>query len=366
MSDFEKEQSKVERVPFFKDTNFVQDNANLDDDLSAHKQRRPHQRKILQKRQFHLFAFILLAIITVASQQQQLTSTSSLNISCTFEQQYDQAPVPLILMALGRSGSSVTWDTISTLLGSTTKASEITGGNEKKALAFFDKLSNEPAGKAWAIERLCQIQKFNMESKEDPVISGFQWKPYRATLKHELGRGALEEIAKFNDPPIKIIFLQRNPLDRLISNRRHKGRQHSGEAHCPIDDVECIDKQKEYAKGIILPTGKELFKSIKDGLNIDQLSRDYLSTIGVKHIAVSYEKLYNVKGNRTQEWERIFDFLERSPKDFPNYKDHLSMDDIESAFATAPTSLKSHKETIANYEDVNRTLTWFGWEYLLH
>ncbi len=95
---------------------------------------------------------------------------------CTFESPHSEAPVPLILMSLGRSGSSVTWNTLSTMLGSTTVAYEITGGNRTTAEQFFDDIESS-VGTNWAIKRLCQIQKRNMAKYDNPVISGFQWKP---------------------------------------------------------------------------------------------------------------------------------------------------------------------------------------------
>lgn len=87
----------------------------------------------------------------------------------------NEKPLPVILISLGRSGSSITWDTITRLTGDANIAYEITGGNRTKSLKFFNNI-NPSVGSYWAIERLCQIQT-SMISKNNTHygIIGFQW-----------------------------------------------------------------------------------------------------------------------------------------------------------------------------------------------
>ncbi len=289
------------------------------------------------------------------------------NEPCEFQKPYSSAPIPVILISLGRSGSSVTWDTMSTMLGSTTKAFEITGGNRTKAVNFFKNLTETGAGADWPIQKACIIQHWNMKRFDHPVITGFQWKPYRVTLSHEMGIAGLQAIANFTDPPIKVIFLQRNPIDRLISNIRHRGFQHTEEvpAHCAIDDEACIQRHKEHSKGTTLPTGKSLVASMKQGMNADKLCNETLTENGINFISIKYDKLYN-DNEDISEWIRIFDYLGRSPKNVKDYKHNLKMQHVVDAFAMAPTSSKSHNETIANYEEVKETLVEADLGYLLH
>ncbi len=300
-----------------------------------------------------------------SSDNQSQSNTTDKGEACTFAQPYSTAPVPVILMSLGRSGSSVTWNTLSTMLGSTTTAYEITGGNRTKAMNFFNSLGPDTTAD-WAIEKLCFIQKWNLGRYDDPGITGFQWKPYLNTLTHELGRGALERIAEYKDPPIKILYLTRNPLDRLLSNERHRGHVRSATvpAHCSAGDEECVKRHQEHSKGLILPTGNELVTSIRNAMNIDTIAADTLSTLGVPHLTVSYEKLYHSKN--AKEWIRIFDFLGRSPKHLKIYKTNLKMEHVEKAFAMAPTSIKRHEDSISNFQEVKDTLVDAGYGYLLH
>jgi len=299
------------------------------------------------------------------NQSKTTTEGHSDEEECRFAQPYSSSPVPLILMSLGRSGSSVTWNTLSTMLGSTTIAYEVTGGNRTKAMHFFENLGPDTTTD-WAINRLCSIQKRNLEEHESPVITGFQWKPYLNTLTHELGKGALEKIAVHKDPPIKILYLTRNPLDRLLSNERHRGhvRSETVPAHCSAGDEDCVKRHQQHSKGIVLPTGKELVATIRNAINIDTMAGDLLSSLGVSHITVNYEKLYNSKD--AKEWIRILDFLGRSPKHLKTYKKNLKMKNVERSFAMAATSPKHHEDSIANFQEVKETLLGAGYGHLLH
>lgn len=130
---------------------------------------------------------------------------------CKFQ---DKGSQPAVLMALGRSGSSVTWDTLSRLSGDGTIAHEITGGNRNASVAYFDNIKDH-VNERWATLRLCNIQRYYMDkSKVDGKnykIVGFQWKPYQATFNHHY---AIDGMRRLAADGIKIIYLTRNPLDR--------------------------------------------------------------------------------------------------------------------------------------------------------
>ena len=273
----------------------------------------------------------------------------------------EKGPLPVIIMAVGRTGSSITWDTVARMTGHHSKAWEITGGNKEKSVAFFDDI-NPAVGKHWASESICEIQRLRAKEIQSKGIgiAGFQWKPYRPSLRHEFGEGALSEIASHSHPMIKVIYLTRNPLDRLLSNRKHKNYQHSEEvpAHCAIDDEECIKHHKQHQSAIVLPTGKELLKILESGLVLDKMVEEYLDNYGVKYVHVTYDKLY-ISSN-ADEWSRIFRFLGRGPQG------DLTMEEVMENFDLAPTSSKSHKDIIANFDEVWDTLKGTKYEYLVH
>jgi len=132
---------------------------------------------------------------------------------CKFQ---DNGPEPVILMALGRSGSSVTWDTLARLSGDATIAHEITGGNQEASLDYFNDIKDH-INEKWASLRLCNIQRYYMDkSKNDGknyAMVGFQWKPYKKTFDHHYANDGLRRLA---DDRSKVIYLTRNPLDRYV------------------------------------------------------------------------------------------------------------------------------------------------------
>jgi len=81
-------------------------------------------------------------------------------LACTFRDESDPLrppPLPVVLISTGRAGSSVTWDTVTRLVGKPNVAFEYTGGNRTKSQIFFDSI-DPIVGKQWASLQLCQIQ----------------------------------------------------------------------------------------------------------------------------------------------------------------------------------------------------------------
>ena len=284
--------------------------------------------------------------------------------SCEFQKPYSTAPIPIILMSLGRSGSSITWDTLSKLLGTTTKAHEITGGNHDKTKYFFNHIEDE----SWPVHKLCVIQRKNIEQFDGPVISGFQWKPFRFSLDHPMGKAGLQAIANHTAPEIKVIFLSRNPLDKLISNLKHKGYENSKELlpHCAVGDEECIKSHQAHSKVTISPIGQELVHRMTAGLENKRYCEEVLNSYGIQFHSVTYDDLYSNEQDDVKPWVKIFEFLGRGPEKVENYRKDLTMKDIRDTFAVAKTSSSRHEDLIENYEEVKKTLEDAGMGYLLH
>ncbi len=273
-----------------------------------------------------------------------------------------EGPLPLILISLGRSGSSVLWGTMSHLTGLRNVAWEYTGGNLNSSREFFHNLKADPKlGYDWPIKKLCKIQR--RESVQSPIngIVGFQWKPYFSSFDHEYAIEGLKAIASHQNPIIRIVYLRRNALDRKISNIRHdRSKIGDGEAisaHCEIGDTACINKHSKYDNAITFPTGSKLMQWLQTDANHEYKIRKRLSDLNVKFVEVTYERLFNSED--AKEWMRIFQFLGVGPTQ------NLTIDDVRSSFAMASTHTKSRKETIINFEDVEKTLSGTKFEYLL-
>jgi hypothetical protein len=288
-------------------------------------------------------------------------------LACTFrdiptnkeddEHMESAACAPIVLISTGRAGSSVTWDTVSRLVGGRANvAFEYTGGNRTKSQIFFDSIDPR-VGHQWASLHLCQIQA--EERVQGSGICGFQWKPYFNTFKHHpYARAALEEMAQRKHPPIRFIFLTRNALDRAISNIKHKGHVRSPDlpAHCAVHDTECRDKHARLGTGVHLPTD-DLIHHLKEAEKKDDFIEQTLIDVGAQYVRVSFERLYDQEN--IQEWKKILYFLQKGPADT------LTMQQVHDAFAIQRTSTRSHQDILSNYEQVKQVLQGTPFESLL-
>jgi hypothetical protein len=272
-----------------------------------------------------------------------------------------EGPLPVILMSLGRSGSSITWDTMSALTGKRSRAYEITGGNQFTSKIFFDELADDPnMTHDWAVDRLCFVQK-QRDDVQGAGIAGFQWKPYMASFDLEYAVEGLKTIASHQNPPIRIVYLTRNPIDRKISNLRHERSKSSSNAitaHCAVGDDACIKEHAAFDQGVIFPVGNKLLNWLRYAVSSDNKIKDRLRDTKVKFIQVSYEKLYSADDD-AEEWMRIFKFLSLGPSE------DLSMDDIRATFSMASTHSKGRNEIIENYVEVEQTLAGTEFEHFL-
>lgn len=170
--------------------------------IHAHK--KSHNKYVLlfrqgsNKRKLKLFIFAVLFVAFMHSIPKYFTITKRYGRNSYYlhyRKKYARCkldpdgPVPAILMALGRSGSSITWDTLSRLAGEgeSTVAHEITGGNKEKSIAYFDNIKDHISDR-WATLRLCNIQRYYLGKsggkKNAYSLVGFQWKPYKASFDH--------------------------------------------------------------------------------------------------------------------------------------------------------------------------------------
>ena len=274
---------------------------------------------------------------------------------CTFTPIEEGGPTPVIFIVNGRSGSDATWATLSTLAGGASGIGEHTGENEVKAMDFLGRMT-EAEGKWWVTEHLCQFAHHQC----DKPLSAFKWKPFVDSWKLPAAQGMLKQIASFDQPRIKVIFMMRNPLDVLISKAKHKKSRQSHKlimAHCEAKDEECIAKQKMMGTGLTLPTDY-LLRNLEDSFAALQVFAGTLEEMNIEHVKTTYEDLYN--RDDAEEWMKIFKYLGRGPS-----KD-LTMVNVTDAFALAPTFQKNHNESLANYAEVRDLLTGSEFEELLH
>lgn len=262
----------------------------------------------------------------------------------------DTAPVPVILLSRGRSGSASTWQIMSNLTGFVTRAIEWPGSSTAQATNFFNRKTfkdRQWGNGNWILAFMCAVQ----ETFPEAGIVGFKWKPYI----HRSFQQEFIDSMKFlaHSQQIKVVRLRRNLLDVTISRYKHK--QFNGNAHCSKEDIECISHHLD--RKVRLPV-KDLLKVLQQSADEEDEVDSLLSEFSVPHIQVTYENLYHT--NDTEEWTRIFKFLNRGPSD------DLTFEELQNAQEHAATHSRLHSETLQNYEEVRQELIGTAFEQLLH
>ena len=128
----------------------------------------------------------------------------------------DRWGVPVVLISFGRSGSSITWETMSNLASERGQpAREDIGGSSTSASKELNSIKREEHGKCWLERILCRHQYNNraaiQEGEGKAEIIGTKWKPFLKAFNHTKSREALEWLA--GNPHIKVILNERNFLD---------------------------------------------------------------------------------------------------------------------------------------------------------
>lgn len=288
------------------------------------------------------------------------------NPNCILRQD-EHNPLPLVFMALGRTGSSVTWATVAKILGDTEpeKAIEIVGRVHPEATKFFQGIPEELVS-TWPSAYICDLQSnFTKDGLHTRGIVGFQWKPYMKEFDNPKAWSGLRDLAGSGNsssnlgahPKIRLIYQTRNAIDRRLSNWKHSRSDTLVSPHCTKGDEKCVENHLKQAKMVNFTTGQELLKWLRSDKDTEEKIFKRLHDVGVDYIHVTYEKLY--MSDNAEEWMRIFRFLGRGPGH------DLTMDAVQENFSMMKTSNKTHKDVMENYVDVKKTLQGTEFEHLL-
>ena len=122
----------------------------------------------------------------------------------------DDSPLPLIFMALGRTGSSITWATVAKIMGDPEpeKAIEIVGRINTETTDFYNTIPDQLAS-SWPSSYICDLQSNFTERGLKAGLVGFQWKPYMSEFDNSKSLSGLRDLAASNvahHPKIRVIF----------------------------------------------------------------------------------------------------------------------------------------------------------------
>lgn len=265
--------------------------------------------------------------------------------NCDLREKYFGYPV--ILISFGRSGSTVTWDTMSSLASPRRgqKSAESTGRNTHYSLEPLKKMDQSEHGKCWMQRILCEHQEENRyltkAGKGKSKIIGTKWKPFLVAFNHTKSREALQWIA--DTPYIKVVYSERNPLDITISRFKHEAFQVA--SHC--FDEKCKKDHASHNKDLMIPFDF-LWGSMTNLTQETAQVKQILDELGVERVEVSYERLYYA--NDAEEWMKIFRYLGVGPRK------NLTKADVLSKIEHVETHPASRHDAIGNYEAVEAAL----------
>lgn len=273
--------------------------------------------------------------------------------------QHLNGPLPVVLMSSGRSGSSSTWQILSTLTGQETASLEYSGSNEKANREFF--ATHQDA--AWLEGLFCEQKK----SSPQAGMVGTKWKPGSIDVLFGM-QGALETLLwmRHNSESVKLVRSVRNALDVHISGVKHKsdGTKPKVQSHCrsfiaTVQKEACLKHHLVAGTNITLET-QGLVNGLRKFIQMEEGVNRLLAALKIPFVSVTYEGLYYPQDGSASSWMRIFDFLGIGPRT------NLTMQDVKGAMTHMPTHNDFHNVTLANYEEVRSVLENANLGHLLH
>ena len=124
-------------------------------------------------------------------------------------------PVPMILMSLGRSGTTAILEVLSTLTNEKHDMTEFTGSNLQQSYEFFKQIPDDDIYGDWLVKFMCHEQ----QQHPNAGIVGFKWKPFDTIFTEPKAIQGLKCLGRSDAPssPIRVIRSRRNALDVVIS-----------------------------------------------------------------------------------------------------------------------------------------------------
>ena len=255
----------------------------------------------------------------------------------------------MIVLSQGRSGSTGVFQAISNLTGQSMFVTEYTGRSPDESDKFLTKHAHDEG--EWLLDYLSKLQK---QIPKAGVV-GFKWKPFRQFSSYKGGVDALKLMSQ-TDPPVKVIYSYRNPLDVMISDAKHQASKFSIGWMCKRGDDKCVQEHQAYR--VKLET-KTLVNTLQK-LHQQQVQlENLLEYHKVPHLKTTYESLFFNNGD-AEPWMEIFRFLGVGPSE------GLTMEMVQEAAGTADTSLHRHSDSLSNYAEVERVLKGSEFHDLLH
>jgi len=277
-------------------------------------------------------------------------------------------PTPTILMTLGRSGSSSTWETLSKLTGNRSRAIEYVGTGTVEIVEFFRKREHRNHGQ-WLIDHMCSLQR-NSNSTEG--IVGFKWKSFLSALDNNepaeetfqmIGKLAKDAKREGRLPPIRVLRSRRNPLDVALSRHKHYGSPNRPPPHCVKTYANFESCMEQHRQKRPYPDVNGLYAFLSRLVETENQVDFLLDRWGVPTVSLSYESLYfpETPEEGSNEWTKAMEFVKQEGVPSKN----ATWTQVQAMMEHSSTSPRKHKDVIANYEEVHAALVNTEFEHLL-
>ena len=258
-----------------------------------------------------------------------------------WEEQMKQFPAPcnvsksFIVLSRGRSGSEYEMEVITRLLTNRTMKGngEIFGGSGKKMLALHDPLTT--------MQRYLCPRKHKTNTA---LYRGFKWKPY---VWNEAYIKALLWVGHHDIP---VIYNVRNPLDVLLSLKKHKASKMR--AHCQAGDAACLEKKMR--EQIVLLDPSTFIAELADISCLNNYVSFLLDRTKVNYIDVEYETLsfaHTDVQSAIRSWKEVMELI----NPHADWSDIISYNLLKSSRTVATSSI-NHRDKIKNYDDAYNSL----------
>ncbi len=260
---------------------------------------------------------------------------------------------PTILIGLGRSGSSATWQLMRSMVGNHTFQVIMDRGLEsKKSTGLFAKVFDAMwDGKCWLQHILCRHQGRNCDRTWGELLMGdlywFKWKPWNMTFGSGRSVDALRWLAC--NPHVRVVHNLRDPLDVLVSRYKHKNK--GVVAHCTVGYAACL-KSHRNAKPMLPMEGGGLVRLIGEVAEESDRAGQLLGKLRVPHLDVRYKDLYFAP-DIAVKWWTVFAFLGVGQSGGNLTSLDLSLRMEHQATSNHSTSIR---EMVQNYKEVKVAL----------
>ena len=259
--------------------------------------------------------------------------------------------IPVIVLTRGRSGSTVFSDALEIMMNGYVDTQypitmEFADAYVQRSQIYFNKICSKHANNSYSDEEVLNpLIPLPTPTNSHAKLFGFKWKMLAEFTYPRMWNA-------FKNDGGKVIVLERNYLDWLISNAKHQTASVTA-SHC--QDEECAEAMKNVHICLNAPHVVGGIATLDKQWDV---FHEALEEAGVDYLRMWHKDLFYSE-NRTEYWTQILHFLGRTDA---KVTESILLK-AENGFLT--TSSMNQRATLANYDAVQKALQGSGFEHFL-